>query len=291
MHTRVLDTPGLVGQEKFTDMSESRLTAPGKIRAWAYLSRAATSQANVTFSAASATIVTPEPEPSRSLSRRRPSPPSRRRRRRRRRRCPQADPHRDADRRRQADTHPHPDADRRHRADTPTQTPTVTPKPTPTPTPTPTPAPAPGGKPSAGTTGVPAGTQLRQHYGDITVTKDGTVLSGMDIHGFVIVRAANVKITDSIVRGGKAKGVSTGLITNYGYSNLLVEDVKVVAEYPSVYFDGIKGNNFTARRVHVVGNVDSIKIHGDNVKVENSLLENTVRLRQRSVPGRWAQPR
>ena len=43
-----------------------------------------------------------------------------------------------------------------------------------------------------------------------------------------------------------------------------------------MYFDGIKGNNFTARRVHVVGNVDSIKIHGDNVRVEDSLLENTV---------------
>ena len=127
---------------------------------------------------------------------------------------------------------------------------------------------------------MPAGTQLRKHYGDITVTQAGTVLSGLDIHGFVIVRAANVKIVNSVVRGGQAKGYSTGLITNYGYPNLLVENVDVVAEHPSVYFDGIKGNNFTARRVHVVGNVDSIKIHGDNVKVENSLLENTVRLRQ-----------
>jgi hypothetical protein len=90
------------------------------------------------------------------------------------------------------------------------------------------------------------------------------------------VRAANVKIVDSVVRGGQAKGYATGLITNYGYPNLLIEDVDVVADHPSVYFDGIKGNNFTARRVHVVGNVDSIKIHGDNVKVENSLLEDTV---------------
>ena len=112
----------------------------------------------------------------------------------------------------------------------------------------------------------------------------------MDIHGFVIVKAANVKIIDSVVRGGKSQGYATGLITNYGYSNLLVEDVSVVADHPSVYFDGIKGNNFTARRVHVVGNVDSIKIHGDNVKVEDSLLENTVSLRQRPVPGRLGHP-
>lgn len=130
-------------------------------------------------------------------------------------------------------------------------------------------------KPSAATTGVPSGTTLTQHTGDITVTKDGTVLDRMDIHGFVIVRAANVKITNSIVRGGRNKGYATGLITNYGYSNLLIEDVDVKAEYPSVYFDGIKGDNFTARRVHVVGNVDSVKVQGSNVRVEDSLLENT----------------
>ena len=61
-----------------------------------------------------------------------------------------------------------------------------------------------------------------------------------------------------------------------------------MAEHPSVYFDGIKGNNFTARRVHVVGNVDSIKIHGDNVKVENSLLENTVHYASDPYQGGWA---
>jgi len=162
---------------------------------------------------------------------------------------------------------------------TPSDTPTPSPEPTktesPTPTPSPSPRPNPGGKPSAATTGVPKGISLTQHHGDITVTKDGTVLRGLDIHGFVIVQAANVKIIDSVVRGGQAKGYATGLITNYGYPNLLISDVSVVAEHPSVYFDGIKGNNFTARRVHVVGNVDSIKIHGDNVTVEDSLLEDT----------------
>ena len=120
------------------------------------------------------------------------------------------------------------------------------------------------------------------------MTKEGTVLRGLDIHGFVNVKAANVKILDSVVRGGKSPGYATGLITNYGYSNLLVEDVSVVADHPSVYFDGIKGNNFTARRVHVVGNVDSIKIHGDNVKVEDSLLENTVSYANDPYQGGWA---
>ncbi len=134
----------------------------------------------------------------------------------------------------------------------------------------------PGNKPSAATTGVPANVSLTPVYGDVTVTQPGTVLNGLDIHGFVKIRAANVKITNSIVRGGRAFGTATGLITNYGYANLQIENVDVKADYPSVYFDGIKGNNFTARRVHVVGNVDSVKIHGDNVRIEDSLLENTV---------------
>jgi len=145
------------------------------------------------------------------------------------------------------------------------------------PTATPPPSQVTSGKPSDATTGVKAGSSLTRHNGDITVTKDGTVLANLDIHGFVTVRAKNVTISNSIVRGGKSKRVATGLITNYGYAGLVISDVDVVPEHPSVYFDGIKGSDFTARRVHVVGNVDSVKIHGSNVTVENSLLENTTR--------------
>ena len=131
------------------------------------------------------------------------------------------------------------------------------------------------GKPSSTTTGVKAGSTLTRRDGNITVTTDGTVLSNLDIHGFVTVRAKNVTISNSIVRGGKSTGVATGLITNYGYAGLVISDVRVVPEFPSVYFDGIKGSDFTARRVHVSGGVDSVKIHGSNVTIENSLLENT----------------
>lgn len=130
-------------------------------------------------------------------------------------------------------------------------------------------------KPAAGTTGVPAGTKLRVHKGNIVVTKAGTRLDRMDIHGFVRVKAPNVTIANSIVRGGKNPTTAQGVITNYGYKNLLITDTDVRTSYPSVYLDGIKGWDFTARRVHVVGGVDSIKIHGDNVTIADSLLENT----------------
>ena len=144
-----------------------------------------------------------------------------------------------------------------------------------TPAPPPTSTPAASGKPSAASTGVKAGSALTRHNGDITVTRDGTVLSNLDIHGFVTVRARNVTISNSIVRGGRSKGHATGLITNYGFPGLMISDVRIVPEFPSVYFDGIKGSEFTARRVHVSGGVDSVKIHGNNVTIEKSLLENT----------------
>jgi len=147
--------------------------------------------------------------------------------------------------------------------------PVTTAPPPPTP-PTPT-APV---KPNATNTGVPAGTTLKDVYGDIVVTEAGTVLDRLDVHGFVIVRAPNVTITRSIIRGGKATG-NTGLLTNYGSDNLVIEDSEFRAAHPSVWIDGIKGWDFTARRVHVVGNVDSIKIHGPNVTIEDSLLEDT----------------
>ena len=130
-------------------------------------------------------------------------------------------------------------------------------------------------KPSASTTGVPAGTKLRVHNGNIVVTKAGTRLDRMDIRGFVVVKAANVTISRSIVRGGRNPKTAQGVITNYGYKNLVITDTDVRTSYPSVYLDGIKGWKFTARRVHVVGGVDSIKIHGDDVTVADSLLENT----------------
>ena len=150
-----------------------------------------------------------------------------------------------------------------------------TPPPAQPPTPPPATTPAAAGKPSAASTGVKAGSTLTRHDGDITITQDGTVLSNLDIHGFVTVRARNVTISNSIVRGGKSKGHATGLITNYGFTGLQISDVRIVPEFPSVYFDGIKGSEFTARRVHISGGVDSVKIHGNNVTIEQSLLENT----------------
>ena len=137
-----------------------------------------------------------------------------------------------------------------------------------------TPAPS-GLQPSAATTGVPAGTTLTVHEGDLTIRRPGTVVEGLDVHGFITVEAPNVTIRDSVVRGGEAT-YNRGVITNYGHANLLVEDVEIVPAAETVWQDGGKGSDFTLNRVHVTGNVDSVKVHGGGrVLVQNSLLEDT----------------
>ena len=62
-------------------------------------------------------------------------------------------------------------------------------------------------QPTASTTGVPAGTALKAYNtsgADLVITKDGTVLDGLDIYGDIKVRAKNVVIKNSRLHGGKA---------------------------------------------------------------------------------------
>ncbi len=177
----------------------------------------------------------------------------------------------------------------------PTASPSATPKPTASPSPTAKPtaepspttappkdtAPRPGGKPGPANTGVPAGTKLTVHNGDLTITQDGTVVDGLDIRGFVDVRAANVVVRNSIVRGYGVTS-SKGLIRNSGAGHLLVEDTEVFAGTPSYWIDGVRGYNMTLRRVDIHNVTDSVRVLGDNVRIEASWLHDN--LHYTSVP-------
>lgn len=137
------------------------------------------------------------------------------------------------------------------------------------------PSPAGTGKPGGDNTGVPSGTVLRRHDGDLVITKAGARYDALDVHGFVIVRADDVRITRSRIRGRTAT-TNIGLITNYLGKRLVVEDSDLVPDRPSVWIDGIKGSRYTARRVEVRGTNDAVKVHGDDVRVEGSWLHDTV---------------
>lgn len=165
-------------------------------------------------------------------------------------------------------THPTPTA-------TPKPTPTPTPKPTSSPTSSPTPKPTPkptssaptgtsSAWPSAGNTGVPAGTTLKSS-GSVTVSTDGTVLNGLDIKGTVTVHAKNVTIENSKIEAGTAQwgiSVASGSVT--------VKDSEITGSG----FGGVQGDNYTLLRDDINNfHGDGMKL-GNNVTVQDSWIHN-----------------
>jgi hypothetical protein len=134
------------------------------------------------------------------------------------------------------------------------------------------------GEPGQSNTGVPAGTRLTQHNGDLIISTPGATYDALDIHGFVFIQAPNVTITRSIIRGGVATSGNVGLVTdtNTAGTNFVLADSELVPEYPSVYLDGIKGANYTLLRVDIHGTVDSAKVFGNDANIQNSWLHDEV---------------
>jgi hypothetical protein len=114
---------------------------------------------------------------------------------------------------------------------------------------------------------------LSSVFGDLTITQPG-VYSNLDVHGFVNVRANNVTITNSIIRGGVASG-DIGLINNlYGNTGLVVSWSTLVPEHPSVRIDGIKGANYTADHLDIHGTVDGAKVFGNDTRISNCWIHD-----------------
>ena len=135
------------------------------------------------------------------------------------------------------------------------------------------------GKPSASNTGVPSGVSLRRHDGDLVITTPGKVISGLDIRGFVDVRASNVTIKNSIIRG-RSTSSDKGLVTvrSSTYS-LKIEDSELAPLNASPYIDGLRGMNITARRLDIHRVIDSAHIYGSNVLLENNWMHDNAHFR------------
>lgn len=143
------------------------------------------------------------------------------------------------------------------------------------PVPSTTTAPRPGGLPGATNTGVPAGITLKVHTGDLVITQDNTVIDGLDVRGFIEVRAKNVVIRNTKVRGTYTERYRALIRVENGFS-ATIEDSELAAANPSPWVDGIRGFNFTARRVNIHNVIDSVHIYGSNVTLENSWLHDNL---------------
>jgi len=133
-------------------------------------------------------------------------------------------------------------------------------------------------RPGATNTGVPAGTALKKHSGDLTINTPGKVISGLDVYGNVTVNAKNVTIKNTRIRGTAAK-VQRDLLRASGSNTagLIVSDVTIKPDTPTVYQRiGIRlaGPSQTVQRVNVSGTVDGIRISSSGITVANSYLHD-----------------
>lgn len=136
---------------------------------------------------------------------------------------------------------------------------------------------SPSVQPSASNTGVPPGVSLTRYDGDIVITQPGTVIDSLDVYGLIWVEAPNVTIRNSIVRGRPVTSSAALIYAGYPQvSNLLIEDVELVAANPSPWINGVMGYRFTLLRANIHGVIDQVHIFGNDVTVKSSWLHDNL---------------
>jgi hypothetical protein len=126
----------------------------------------------------------------------------------------------------------------------------------------------------AETAGVPSQTDLTVHQGDLIITTPGAVIDGLDIRGLVSVRAPNVTIKNSVVRGRPV--TSDAALVSNSSPGLVIQDSELYDAYPSPYIKGFVGSNVTIRRTDIHDVTDQVHLTGGNVRVEASWLHDNL---------------
>jgi len=123
--------------------------------------------------------------------------------------------------------------------------------------------------------GVDPGAVLSQRSGDLVITKRGTVVQNLDLHGSILVKADNVTIRNSIIRGGPAATGDKALIMSWwGAKGLKISHVTLRPDNPTRYLDGISGVNLTAEYLDISRVVDGVKLTGGASTVRRSFIHD-----------------
>jgi hypothetical protein len=140
------------------------------------------------------------------------------------------------------------------------------------------PAAPPTGYPSAANTGVPGGTALTVVNGDYRTARDGQVISGLDIHGVLIVGNDNVTVRNTRIRDRvDYRSTSSGARLTIEDSDLGPDGCPGSAggpnpsDYPLMYYSGW----YTLRRVHLHGDEDLLRTSYGTTLVQDSFLDHT----------------
>ena len=125
-------------------------------------------------------------------------------------------------------------------------------------------------------TGVPAGTKLTVHEGDLKITVDNTVIDSTEIRGLVRIEAKNVVIKNSLITGRLLTSPLSLIYVNGPNYSVTVKDSTLYAKNPSPYIVGVIGSNFTLERVNIYNVTDQVNIIGSNVTIRDSWLHNNL---------------
>ncbi|MFA4840830.1 MAG: hypothetical protein WC580_03895 [Agrococcus sp.] len=131
--------------------------------------------------------------------------------------------------------------------------------------------------PGPDNTGVPAGTSLRVQRGNMVITTPGTVVSGLDIYGSVDVRARNVTIRNSIIRGDAAGSQDFLVRSASDAASLTITDSELVPTVQTPRINGLRGWNINAARLDISKVIDPAHFWGTgNVQLRDSWIHDNL---------------
>lgn len=102
----------------------------------------------------------------------------------------------------------------------------------------------------------------KMHKGDLTITKEGTKISNIDVAGVIYVNANNITISNF---------TAERVTQEPGKQGMLLEDGTIDGENKKD--DGIQWNNFDLRRMDISRTFDGIKAQG-NVSIQDSYIHD-----------------
>lgn len=126
--------------------------------------------------------------------------------------------------------------------------------------------------PDSTNTGVPRGTVLTMHEGDLHLTSDGEVIDALDINGCVYVHAHNVTLKRSRIRGGNCPHYIIRIMpVAMAGAGVTIEDVEI--DFQGKHGSkGIAFDNYVAIRVHFHGGSDCAHF-SRNVVIQDSFCD------------------
>lgn len=128
--------------------------------------------------------------------------------------------------------------------------------------------------PSASCTGVPAGTNLSVHDGDLEIGQANTVIDGQDIRGCVRINAPGAVIRRSKISCAGPYVVGSFSSDPYSGTGLVLEDVEVSCGN-AMHSTGIGDYNFTVRRANIHSCENGFDVDG-RALIEHSYIHDLV---------------